>query len=137
MKKTHYIFMVTSLLMAMSVSAHVGLESSMPSENEVLSNSPEHLSLTFTGQVRLVKLELVNVESELAVDLDFKPTADAKDSFKITLTELKAGEYAVFWTVLGNDGHKMSDTFNFTLSECESDKSAHEDKESNQEHDNN
>lgn len=136
MKKTRILIFIASLFMAFTASAHVGLKSSSPSASEVLYSSPEQLNLTFSNEVRLVKLQLQNAAGE-GVGLEFKASANASAQFNNTLPKLKAGEYTVIWTVLGLDGHKMSDTFNFTLSECESGKSAHEDKESHPEHDNN
>ena len=136
MKKIRILIFIASLFMAITASAHVGLKSSSPSASEVLYNSPEQLNLTFSNEVRLVKLQLQNAAGEY-VDLEFKASANASAQFNYTLPKLKAGEYTVNWTVLGLDGHKMSDTLNFTLNECESDKCPHDDKESNQEHNNN
>ena len=133
MKNTRILIFIASLFMAFTAPAHVGLKSSSPSASEVLYNSPKQLNLTFSNEVRLVKLQLQNAAGE-DVDLEFKASANASAQFNHTLPKLKAGEYTVIWTVLGLDGHKMSDTLNFTLSECESDKNTDEEKEPNQEH---
>lgn len=131
MKKSRIIIMIASFLLTLTVSAHVGLKSSSPDANESITSSPEQLSLTFSNDVRLVKLQLLNAADE-NVDLDFKPSANAAAEFINALPELQAGEYTVMWTVLGLDGHKMSDSFKFTVSQCETSDvmSSHEDKKS-------
>ncbi|MDY6928193.1 MAG: copper resistance protein CopC [Pseudomonadota bacterium] len=105
--------MATALLSA-SVSAHVHLASTVPSAESTISTTPETLSLTFSGEVKVIKLKLSD-DNGRKVDFGFKPVVQAAKTMSWQLPSLPAGDYDVEWTVMGNDGHKMEDFFTFTV----------------------
>ena len=76
--------------------------------------SPERLTLTFSGDVRLAKVTMKDSANQ-SVDFEFKPSTSASSNFSWDLPNLNAGRYSVNWVVLGGDGHKMSGDFNFML----------------------
>ena len=105
--------MATALISA-SASAHVHLASTLPAAESTVATSPETLSLTFSGEVKLIKLKLSDDKGK-KVDFGFKPVVKAAKTMSWKLPALPAGEYDVEWTVMGNDGHKMEDFYTFTV----------------------
>ena len=103
-----------SLTLAFSASAHISLTQSAPANEAMLMQSPEQLSLTFSGEVRLAKVTLSDSKGQ-PVDFNFKPSAKPNDQFSWSLPNLKAGNYTAKWIVLGGDGHKMTGTLNFMV----------------------
>ncbi|WP_026375333.1 copper resistance CopC family protein [Aestuariibacter salexigens] len=94
--------------------AHVQLKESKPTDNAMLSSSPQSLSLTFSSDVRLVKVMLAGPQGK-KVDFGFKPVNAASDSFSWDLPQLSAGNYKVDMIFFGQDGHKMTETLNFMV----------------------
>ena len=105
---------VLGLALTFSASAHISLKQSTPESNAMLMQSPKNLTLTFSGEVRLAKVQLNDSENQL-VDFNFKPSATPNKNFSWSLPNLAQGNYTVKWIALGGDGHKMSGTFNFML----------------------
>ena len=105
---------VLALALSGSVSAHTSLKLSTPADGAMLMQSPEQLSLTFSGKVRLAKVQ-INDANNQAVNFNFKPSATPETDFSWALPKLDAGQYSVKWLVMGGDGHKMSGTFDFML----------------------
>ena len=105
-----------SLTLAFSASAHISLTQSAPANEAMLMQSPEQLSLTFSGDVRLAKVTLSDSKGQ-PVDFNFKPSAKPNDQFSWSLPHLKTGTYTAKWIALGGDGHKMTGTFNFMIGE--------------------
>ncbi|MEX0738626.1 MAG: copper resistance protein CopC [Pseudohongiella sp.] len=95
--------------------AHGELVSSAPGHEAVVT-MPEALILNFNDDVRLLRLALVHGASH-NIDLGFSPSTEAKSSFTHELPELMIGAHTVDWTIIGPDGHTVSGTFNFVVSE--------------------
>lgn len=110
---------ILSLALTFSASAHVSLKQSTPENNAMLMQSPEKLSLTFSGDVRLAKVTVKNSKNQ-PMDISFKPSATPNKNFSWALPNLAKGNYTVKWIALGSDGHKMSGSFNFMLHNMES-----------------
>ncbi|MEW6983107.1 copper resistance protein CopC [Colwelliaceae bacterium 6471] len=106
--------MVISLAFSVNVFAHVSLEKSTPADNAMLMTSPEVLALTFSKEVRVVKISLKN-EQGIKFKFDFKPSKEANTEFSWKLPKLTPANYIVEVTFLGKDGHKMKDSFGFMV----------------------
>ena len=94
--------------------AHVHLAQTVPPRESEVSMAPDKLSLTFSAEVRLIKLVLTNSQGT-AIDFGFKPVVKAAKNVSFPVPALPADEYDVEWTVMGNDGHKMEDSYSFTI----------------------
>jgi len=94
--------------------AHVALVNSMPEKGSTVNVAPSSIMLEFTEEVRLLKAT-VSVKGSEALDIGFKPVAKAEKHFMVALPSLNQGEYLVNWTVMGSDGHRMEESFNFTI----------------------
>jgi methionine-rich copper-binding protein CopC len=105
---------VLGLALSFSASAHISLKQSSPENSAMLMQSPEQLTLTFSGEVRLAKV-VINDTDNQAVNFNFKPSTKAASNFSWPLPNLEKGNYTVRWIALGGDGHKMSGTFDFML----------------------
>lgn len=107
--------MILGLLsMSLSAVAHTGLKTTYPANEQMLEAAPKQLSLVFGAPVRLMKVVLMDAEHK-DLKIGFKPSAQANETFKITVPELQLGQYMVSWVSMGKDGHKMSGDFNFMV----------------------
>ncbi|MDG6098983.1 copper resistance protein CopC [Alteromonas sp. ZYF713] len=92
--------------------AHVELYDASPAAGGMLESAPEELFLSFSGDVRIVKLKLTDAKGK-GVDFGFKPVVEATDEMRWALPSLAAGKYTVQWTVMGEDGHTFQDSYGF------------------------
>lgn len=105
---------VISVVISSTVFAHVNLEKSIPADNEMLMSTPEKLTLTFSKEVRLVKVSLKNKQGK-KVKFGFKPSKEASSEFSWRLPTLAPANYIVDVTFLGKDGHKMKTSIGFMV----------------------
>lgn len=113
-KITFKILLAALFLFSAVTQAHVGLKSTTPTKDAMLMSSPEQLALTYSGDVKVVKVVLKDADGN-QVDFGFSPVSDAAKSFAWTLPKLKASNYKVDWIVMGSDGHKMKGQFSFMV----------------------
>ncbi len=102
------------LLNPVSAFAHVALTESMPPADSTINTAPESLMLMFTEEVRLLKAAITAQDGK-EIDIGFKPMAMAMKHFNVPLPALAEGVYQVNWTVMGDDGHRMDESFTFTI----------------------
>ncbi|MBS99529.1 MAG: hypothetical protein CMI01_12730 [Oceanospirillaceae bacterium] len=104
-----------SLVFALSgpVFAHTGLEESSPAQGAVVTEPVGEMTLSFTGPVRLVKVEMSSVDAG-AVELDFLPSIGPGTDFEVGVPPLQPGQYRVNWMAMGADGHKITGQFEFS-----------------------
>ena len=100
--------------MSTSVFAHTGLTSSMPANNAMLMKSPEKVEVVFKDKVRLISLSVLNAKDE-SVEINFAPSMKASETFSYDLPMLMPSNYTVYWTIMGEDGHKMKGDFSFMV----------------------
>lgn len=103
---------VLALVFHSAAFAHSALQQSVPANGQSVS-SPSVMMLSFDGAVRLVRLSVTG--SNGAVDMGFVPQAAANSTFHLPMPHLMAGTYQVNWTILGADGHSVSEDFSFTV----------------------
>ena len=99
--------------------AHATLKNSDPPANEVVSQSPGRVSLTFSEAIEQTYTKVI------LVDQDNKPVSGTKLEFDATddtiarldiPTDLPRGTYSVVWrTLSAADGHRFSGYFAFTI----------------------
>ncbi len=112
--KIKSLYVLTLLLFSNLLLAHSNIKSSSPSDGEILDKSPEVISLAFLNPVKLIKFKLVSSDQN-PVNTDFKPSMVDRSDFRIIPEELPNGQYTVFWTIMGVDGHKMKNEFKFKV----------------------
>ena len=113
MKQFILFFTSVFCLLSQLALAHSPLHHSVPAQDAILEQSPEHLALTFGDTVQLVKLTVIDQTGE-SLDLSFTPMKGK--ALTVPFNELlKPGVYQVNWMILGADAHKMKGLFNFTV----------------------
>ena len=103
------------LFMAQFSWAHTELVRVSPANNAMLMSLPEAIELEFSQEVTLTQLALTNRMSKAPVDIDFEPSTQVQSSYRLELPVLKVGTYLIEWTILGADGHRISDSAGFML----------------------
>lgn len=114
MKIFKIVAILTLALLSNLASAHSGLKYSTPENGAMLNKSPEDLTLKFTVQVKLVKVQLMDQSGE-PIKLMSKPSKNFATTFNIALPMLDTGSYKVKWIAMGKDAHKIKGGFTFTL----------------------
>ncbi len=114
MKTLIKVLIASSVIFSSVAFAHVNLEKSMPANNAMLMKPPAELSLSFSKDVRVIKLILKNNQDK-EIELNFKPSKKSSTKFLWELPKLTPSNYMVDVTYLGEDGHKMKSKINFMV----------------------
>tara|TARA_R110002072_G_scaffold142853_1_gene288497 strand:- start:69067 stop:69501 length:435 start_codon:yes stop_codon:yes gene_type:complete len=109
----HLLFSVMLAAFAGHAAAHTALTASVPANGSTVS-SAEKLTLNFGGPVRLLRLTLVHGASH-QMDIGFEAVATQQTEFSYELPALMNGAHTVNWTIIGADGHTISESFGFTV----------------------
>jgi len=114
MKTITKLIAAATLLFSTVALGHANLEKSSPSNNQMLMSSPEQLALTFSKEVRVVKVKLTNKEGK-NIKFGFKPVAKESTEFSWPLPKLNPETYTVEVMFLGKDGHMINEQFGFMV----------------------
>lgn len=108
-----FLILFLGLFGAQATMAHTALAESTPADGAMLMQAPENLHLTFTEEVRLMKIEVTLGEQQ--IELDFKPSSETGKQFEVNLPALQHGNYQVQWTVMGADSHVVEGKLGFMV----------------------
>ena len=117
MKKTALIITVL-LFIPQIIFPHAYLMDSKPAEGELLTDSPEKVSLNFLGTLEQVfsKIEVLDRDdNKVSGKTEFTKTDDGTSMHVEFKHKLEPGKYTVKWTCLGMDGHKQKGSYTFTI----------------------
>ena len=99
-----------------SLAAHTELESSQPSDGDLVSQSISQISLTFSSPVEPVSNGMIIFDER---GVEHEPVAvDSVDGKTWTMSyeaPLPDGRYEVYWRVASADGHFIEGAFAFTV----------------------
>ncbi len=100
--------------------AHAGLVSANPAANSSVTVMPSEISLTFTEDLMVLGEKDVNSISLNMMDGPEVTLTDVKvDGAVLSATvpagEYESGTYEVFYKIVSADGHKLSDSYSFSL----------------------
>ena len=99
-----------------SLAAHTELESSQPSDGDLVSQSISQISLTFSRPVEPVSNGMIAFDER---GVEHEPVAvDSVDGKTWTMSyeaPLPNGRYEVYWRVTSADGHFIEGAFAFTV----------------------
>jgi methionine-rich copper-binding protein CopC len=105
-----------SALLSSPVLAHSPLKSTSPADGAILTSVPDELIMVFGKPARVVKIVVVNEESETRLDLPAKkPVSELSVILPDELRAIGSGSYAVEWRALSIDGHAIKGKFAFTV----------------------
>jgi methionine-rich copper-binding protein CopC len=98
--------------------AHADFKSSVPEKDATVKTAPADVTIEFSEELN-AKLSLIVVVDGAGQQVDKGDShlsgSDAKQ-LSVDLKPLPAGTYRVNWTsVAADDGHKLSDSFAFTV----------------------
>ena len=108
------------LLVPVSANAHAGLVSADPAANSEVLVMPEKISLTFTEDLMVLGEKDVNSISLNLMDGPEVSLTDIKVEGAVLSATVPAGmyesgTYEVFYSIVSADGHKLSDSYSFSL----------------------
>ena len=100
--------------------AHAGLVSANPAANSSVTVMPEKIELTFSEDLMTIGEKNVNTISLNLLDGAEIPLTNIEiDGAKLTATipsgNYESGSYEVFYSIVSADGHKVSDSYLFSL----------------------
>ncbi|MFT6092222.1 MAG: methionine-rich copper-binding protein CopC [Pseudohongiellaceae bacterium] len=104
---------VMAVVFQLAASAHTGLRATTPGNGAVVKVAPTEINLMFSGDVKLIKLELMGVGHEMATS--FEPNSTAQASFTFATPGMHTGNFTVKWAAIGADGHTLTDSFEFEV----------------------
>lgn len=113
MRRYALLLPVLGWFMGTQVLAHSLLQASSPTDGETLE-APQALMLEFNEPVRLLRVRLTGSDGE-AVPFGFEPARAPAATVEYDLPSLPPGEYTVEWTLIGQDGHTVSEQFLFSV----------------------
>lgn len=119
MKIINILVFISLLFVSTQAFSHSKLIASTPAKDAQLSISPEQVELEFNREVRLLKLEVQQVDAD-KIDISFKPTMDKSTTFAVVVPTLSPAGYQVNWLAMGGDSHKMKGSFDFVVSDAAS-----------------
>ena len=115
------LFALLALVVApAAASAHAGLVSANPEANKEVTVMPQEITLTFTEDLMVLGEADVNSISMNLLDGAEVPLADIKvngATLSATIPEgnYESGTYEIFYKIVSADGHKLSDSYAFSL----------------------
>jgi len=115
MQITTRILALGLVLISGAALAHTQLSNSVPTDNATLATAPDHFELTFSTDVRLTALSLVDAAGT-SYELGALPTATQR-AFSITVARLPAGAYSIGWRAVGADTHVVSGEIHFSIAQ--------------------
>lgn len=94
--------------------AHTGLESSIPSEGEVITETLEQVTLTFETKVeQSSSFKVQNSKGEL---IPLKGISISENQMMGNFEKpLENSEYQLIWEIIGADGHPINGEFSFSV----------------------
>ena len=114
MKKILVVSFILFLSLVNSALAHTGLESSTPTNGEILNEELQQITLTFETKVEqgsTFQLQNSNGESISVENLSL-----SENQLVGGLSDpLTNGEYTVNWKIIGSDGHAVEGEYSFTV----------------------
>jgi methionine-rich copper-binding protein CopC len=101
-------------------SAHAGVVGTSPTQDQVLTSMPKEISITFSEELLTIANQEINTLSLNAFDGPPVELGDIKISGTTLSATISEGEYAsgvykVTYRIVSADGHKVSDSFTFSL----------------------
>ncbi|BBI65646.1 hypothetical protein HSBAA_PA_2490 (plasmid) [Vreelandella sulfidaeris] len=79
-----------------------------------IQDSPAEIGIEFGGMMRITQFEVTGPDG--SVPLDGQPGSEQVERYFVKPGEiLSAGDYQVCWRGLSDDGHMMTDGFNFSV----------------------
>ena len=100
---------ILSLLFVLNTTvsySHSQLVEILPRQNVVYQKSPMEIKLKFRSQVKLVKIDLRNInDKNQKLKLNLESFNKRSKMFVIPMPKISSGKYNILWRALSPDGH--------------------------------
>lgn len=109
--------LATLFLGGTAAQAHDELVRSDPEQNGTVSTAPDHITLTFSGDITNVQNgnKIVVTDSQGKTVSTGDATVDSTEVTQKMASDATDETYKVAWRVVSQDGHPIEGTFNFTV----------------------
>ena len=106
---------LATLLMSLAIPAlaHEGLANTLPRDGVTIQDSPAEIGIEFGGMMRITQFEVTGPNGP--VPLDGQPGSEQVDRYFVSPVTLFRLGTTRYWRGLSDDGHMMSDGFNFSV----------------------
>ncbi|WP_316015734.1 copper resistance protein CopC [Roseobacter sp. HKCCA0434] len=110
-----FLLALTMAAITTGATAHSGVENTTPA-NEATVEAVEAIEIRFDEPMRVASITLTGPDGD--IELERETGMDAVMEFRaLPPTDLPAGAYTVEWRGLSADGHPMSGTFVFSVTD--------------------
>lgn len=99
--------------------AHAKMIASVPKDGATVPAGLSEIELSFSKPLRLTLVHVMRATEKKEVPVTNELPKSFVNSAKLTVGVLPAGPYEVSWTAVGDDGHVMSGSFKFSVSEAQ------------------
>jgi hypothetical protein len=117
LRRSSYWVLISALLLPSSVLAHARLVKSEPARHAALDAPPRAVRLWFSERLEpsFAHLTVTDAQGRAMDDGSAKVAADDPKELSVELSDLPPGTYTVTYDVLSVDGHKVKQSFPFTV----------------------
>jgi methionine-rich copper-binding protein CopC len=111
---------IGNLLLPNSAEAHAGVVSTFPSQDEVVTVMPTEIKIVFSEELMTITDKEINTISLIhfdgpPVEINDVRVSGATLSANVPSGDYESGIYKVRYRIVSADGHKVSDSFTFSL----------------------
>ena len=117
MKTLRILLLLATACFSSAAMAHAVVKHSVPAQGAKLAAAPKEAVITFNEKVEKMFTTATLKTGAGATISTSKATVDPADpaTLRLPLPALKSGAYAIKWTAVGHDGHRLSGTIGFSV----------------------
>lgn len=120
MKALRIFGILALMFVPVSANAHAGVVATLPAQDQVLASMPTEISIKFSENLLTITDQEVNTISLThfdgpPVDISGVTVTGSTLSAVVPEGEYESGVYEVSYTIVSADGHKVTDSFTFSL----------------------
>ena len=120
MKALRIFGILALMFVPVSANAHAGVVATLPEQDQVLSSMPTEISIKFSENLLTISDQEVNTISLThfdgpPVDISGITVTGSTLSAVVPEGEYESGVYEVSYTIVSADGHKVTDSYTFSL----------------------
>lgn len=119
--KFSYVIFIISLIIGVfifsqQVLAHATLEKVTPTQNSVVDNAPNEITLQFNEPVH-AKYSSIQIYDDKGPEItEVKPsTTGSSQTLTFPIENLNKGTHSIHWHTMSADGHEINDSFEFSV----------------------
>jgi methionine-rich copper-binding protein CopC len=95
------------------------MNASNPEDGAIVPAGLSEIELSFSKPLRLTLVHVTQSTGQKEIPVTSELPKSFVSSAKVTVDALPSGPYEVSWTAVADDGHVMSGSFKFSVSEAQ------------------